>query len=304
MELLCILLYSMIKILLLCVIYFFAWMPFPLLYVCSDLLFVVVYYIIGYRKKIVWENIAKAFPDLNAAEVKTIQKKFYKDFCDNCFELIKLKTISASELNKRMIGNWEVFHNILQEGKTCYALLGHRFNWEWANAACGLNSLQPFYGIYLPLSNKNSDEILKSMRTRMGSHMVAATHIIKLFKSIHKEPSIVGFIADQSPGNLRDAIWVNFLNRPAPFMCGPEKAARTARACVVYAQITKIKRGYYQVHLQQITEDASIMPPNWITLQYVKFLTAEIYQQPSNWLWSHRRWKHAPPTDVSILNAN
>jgi KDO2-lipid IV(A) lauroyltransferase len=277
--------------LLLAIFYPISLLPFPALYLLSDLFYFLLYYVVSYRKKLVADSLKHAFPEKSSAELELIRKAFYRAFCDQWLETVKLLSISNNELNRRMKGNWEVFAQLDEAGKNTYALLGHTFNWEWANVICQLNAKQQFAGVYLPVTNKAFDRLLRRVRSRSGAWLISM-HAKKGMVKLQQVRYIVGLIADQNPSNLNNVYWTPFLNREAPFFKGPELLASRNKAAVVFAGIKKIKRGYYEVALEQVTEDASQHQPDTILKQYVAFMERQIKEQPENWMWTHRRWKN------------
>lgn len=278
--------------LLLLFLYPLSLLPLAVLYVLSDGLYWLLFYVIGYRKAIVRDNLKHAFPDKTEEERNAILKLFYKSFCDQWIETLKLLSISKTALNKRVTGNWEVFKMLDEEGKNTYALLGHTFNWEWANVVCQLNSPQQFAGVYLPLENKAFDRLMHYIRTRSGGMLISMKALKSGLQQIAGKRHIIGMIADQNPSVTEVALWLPFMHRDAPFFRGPEQMARRARGAVVFAGIKKIKRGYYEVKLELMCHDASETNAEDITRQYVAFMERQLRNQPENWLWSHRRWKH------------
>lgn len=275
--------------LLLAVLYPLSLLPLQALYLLSDVFFFFVYHAFSYRKVLVLDNLRHAFPEKSETELLTIRKQFYRNFCDQWIETIKLLSISEQELNRRMTGNWEVFDQLYDEGKNTYALLGHTFNWEWANVVCQYNVRQQFAGFYMPATNRAFDRLMMKARSRSGAWLIS----MKAKKSMQRLEGvqyIVGLVADQNPSALQHAIWLPFMNREAAFFSGPEKLAKRAKAAVVFAGIRRIKRGYYDVQLHLISEDAS--KEEGIMRQYVMFMESQLREQPDNWLWTHKRWKH------------
>ncbi len=275
-----------------------ALLPFPILYGISNGCYWLFYKGFGYRKKVVFSNIRNAFPNKSSNEIQIIADRFYRSFFDQWIETVKLLTLSKQSINKRIAGNWEVFSNI--SNTKIYALLGHRFNWEWGNIACQINSNQQLAAVYLPIANKAVDKLLLKIRSRMHSILVPANHLHGALKQLNNQEHILCFLADQTPANLDIAKWYNFLHTPAPFLFTPEKAARRAAAAVVYASIYKVKRGYYKVELELLSENAATTKNGFITQLYVRKLSTEINEQPENWLWSHRRWKRQPEAHTII----
>lgn len=277
--------------LLLILLYPLALLPMRALYLVSDVVYGLLYYILGYRKQVTSDNLRHAFPEKSEAEIRQIMKRFYRNFCDQWIETLKMLTISEKELNKRVKGNWEVFRQLDAEGKNTYALLGHNFNWEWANLACQYNSPQQFAGVYLPVANKAFDRLLHRMRTKGGGWLISMKEK-RGFQRLQQVRYIVGLIADQNPSNLSVATWLPFMHREAPFFKGSDQLPRRAKAAVVFAGIKKLKRGHYEVNLQLLTDDASTLNENDILRAYVSFMEAQLRAQPDNWLWTHKRWKH------------
>lgn len=277
--------------LLLFILYPLSLLPLRILYVLSDGMYVLLYHIIAYRKQLVLNNLRHAFPEKTEEEIKTICKKFYHSFCDQWTETLKLLSISQQELNRRIKGNWEVFHKLHKEGLNTYALLGHTFNWEWANVACQYNCKQQFAGVYMPQKSKAADRLLNKIRTRSGAWLISMK-AKRGFKRLNNVQYIVGLIADQNPAVVKTATWYKFLNREAPFFNGPEVLAKRENAAVVFASIKKIERGYYEIILERFADDATALPKGEMMQAYVRFMEEKIKTQPENWMWTHNRWKH------------
>lgn len=277
--------------LLLVILYPVSLLPLSILYLLSDIAYVLLYHVAGYRKTIVWDNLRHAFPEKTEAELRTIQKKFYRSFCDQWIEFFKLLSISKEELNRRVKGNWEVFHQLYAEEKNTYALLGHTFNWEWASVACQYNCQQQFAGVYMPVDNSAFNKLLIKLRARGGGWLISMK-AKKALQRLQDVRYIVGLIADQNPSDIRFGVWLPFMHREAPFFKGPEQLARRAKAAIVFAGIKKIKRGHYEVELQQYSDDASTLAEGEAMKAYVAFMEQQLREQPENWLWTHRRWKY------------
>jgi len=278
--------------LLLAIIYPLSLLPLRVLYLLSDFAFLILYHITGYRKGVITDNLTHAFPEKSAEEIAVIQKKFYRSFCDQWIETVKLLSISEKELNRRITGNWEVFEALNAAGKNTYALLGHTYNWEWANVICQYRAPQQFAGIYLPVSNKAFDRLMLKIRGRSGAQLISMKGMKSGLQAIQARQHIIGMIADQNPSEPDVALWLPFMHREAPFFRGPEAMARRAKGAVVFAGIQKTARGHYRITLEKKWDDASLTAPGEITRAYVDFMEQQLRAQPENWLWSHRRWKH------------
>lgn len=281
---------------LLILLYPLALLPLGVLYILSDVAYVLMYYVVGYRKKVVLSNLQHAFPEKSAAEINDIMQGCYRNFCDQWIETLKLLTITPQQLNKRITANWEVFHQLNEEGLNTYALLGHTYNWEWANVACQYNNRQQFAGVYMPVKNKGFDRLMLRLRSRGGGWLISMK-AKKGFQRLNGVRYIVGLIADQNPSNLQTAQWLPFMHRMAPFFKGPDQLARRARAAVVFVGIQKLRRGHYHIDLQLVSKDASQMGEG-IMPAYAAFMERQLRAQPENWMWTHKRWKHQPPPSV------
>jgi KDO2-lipid IV(A) lauroyltransferase len=277
--------------LLLCILYPLSLLPVGILYLLSDLLYLVGYKIAGYRKSVTYDNLVHAFPEKSPEEIKAIMNRFYHHFFDQIVELLKLLSISPKELNKRTSGNWDVLNNLEREGRNAYIMLGHTFNWEWLNVACQLNTKAQFAGVYMPVKSKAMNRLMSKMRTRGGGWLISMK-AKKGFQALSGIRYAVGLIADQNPSNMNGVVWLPFMHREAPFFTGPELLAKRAGAAMVFAGIRRKKRGQYEINLQLVAKDASTMQRNEIIHKYVAFMEQQLREQPDNWLWTHKRWKY------------
>ncbi|MDD3526775.1 MAG: lysophospholipid acyltransferase family protein [Bacteroidales bacterium] len=281
-------------------VYVFLWLlmllPLRLLYVLSDLLFLVIYYIIGYRKKVVFENLTIAFPALDEKEKTKIARKFYHHFCDQLIETAKIIHISKKNLDKRYVyENPELFDDFYKNRKSVVLVLAHYGNWEW------LVNIQPrikhrCLAIYKPLSDVHFDRLMHRLRTRFikPDQVVPMNNIYRRLLHDHKAGilNITWFLVDQSPPHDYP-FWTKFMNVETPFFQGPAKTARRLGQPVVFMSISKPRRGHYNVKFTTLVSDPGTMSVEEITQKYVQAIEHEIRQKPEWWLWSHRRWKHS-----------
>ena len=236
-------------------------------------------------------NLTISFPTKTEEEKITIAKKFYRNFTDTVIETIKLLSASDKFIKAHLIGNFSIFEEIRRKGKKCQAHLGHNFNWELANAAVPLYIQQDFLAVYMPIENKIFDRIFRQLRAKTGSFLLPATEMRTAMIPWRNKQYVLALVADQSPAVPSNAYWVTFFGKPTPFVRGPENGARLSDIAVVFCHITKIKRGYYEAHLQIATENAASMEQGELTKNYVRYLEDVITANPEMWLWSHRRWK-------------
>jgi KDO2-lipid IV(A) lauroyltransferase len=274
------------------IFYLLSLLPLRLLYLFSDFAFVLVYHVFGYRKDVVMKNLEIAFPEKTAKERRSIARKFYRNFTDTFIETIKLLSVSEDWMRRHYVLDPAIFDELYRKGKKCQVHLGHNFNWELANAGMPLYLSYPMLAVYMPINSRPVDRLFRKIRARTGSILIRATRMSIDFAPYRDIQYLLALVADQNPGEPQKGWWGNFFGRPTPFVKGPEKGARTNRTAVVFAQFTKIKRGYYQAHFQLATEDASLLPETALTKTYISYLEEVIRAHPEMWLWSHRRWKH------------
>lgn len=274
-------------------LYLVSLLPMRVLYFISDAIYGLIYYVLGYRKKVVMSNLAIAFPEKTEAARKKIAKKFYHNFIDSFIEVIKLVSAGDAFLQKRFTADVRALNDLYATGKSCQIHLGHTFNWEWGQLVLSKLTRYKIMVVYMPISSAVIEKLFYKLRTRSGNIFLPATNMREAIGPYLQTQYALGLVADQNPGNLKAAYWVNFLGKSTPFVSGPEKGARSCGMPVVFACIEKPKRGYYHATMKLVVEDSSQLAEGELTLRYVRYLEEVIRRNPDMWLWSHRRWKHA-----------
>jgi KDO2-lipid IV(A) lauroyltransferase len=282
-------------------VYGLSLLPFWFIYGVADVLFVLVYFVIGYRKNVVLDNLSHAFPTLSQRERHRIARRFYRNLIDNFLESVKLLTISRRELSKRFVCDYALMEKLYAEGKSCQLHLGHVFNWEYANADFSSKTLFSFLVVYMPIGSKAVDRLFRKLRERFGTVLLPATDMKNAMVPYRNKQYVLTLVAEQNPGNPETSYWCSFLGRPAPFVKGPERGARLNNIPAVFVSIRKPRRGYYTAHLTLGAEDPRSLPEGELTLRFVRFMEKEIREQPEIWLWSHRRWKWSYKEEYQAL---
>ena len=274
-----------------------AMLPLRVLYLLSDVVYLLVYYVARYRREVVRDNLVKSFPEKSLNEIVKIEKKFYAAFCDYMVETVKLMRMSPERIKKHMRfeGVEEVEQMLLGENKSGMVYIGHFFNWEFITSL-PLHFKNPELGfgqIYHPLENKAMDKLFLDMRGQYGSESIAMKNTLRriLELSHKKKPFIIGSIADQVPTWESIKHWLTFFHRDTPVFTGTEKIARRIGCSVYYLSLRREKRGCYVATLQLICEDASKTEENEVTNSYFSLLEENIKAEPHLWLWTHKRWK-------------
>jgi Kdo2-lipid IVA lauroyltransferase/acyltransferase len=272
-----------------------AWLPLSVLYLFSDFCYYIIYYLVGYRKKVVAENLRLAFPERNEKERLAIQKRFYRFFCDVFVETISEMHMSRNEMRKRM--NFVNVEQVLQQyekGKSCMLMTAHYGNWEWASTlSVWLPEGKPLYGIYKRLTNKNFDHLMCELRMRFTGKNVEKNDLARkmLQLKIDKQLAMFGMISDQTPLPSNAHTWVHFLNQDTITTVGTELLAKKFDYPVFYGKITCTKRGYYDCEFIPISLSPKDTGEGEITAKYMSHLEQTIIDAPAFWLWSHKRWK-------------
>ncbi len=267
--------------------------PFWLLYFLSDLLFLLFYHIIRYRKNVIKQNIDRSFPNLSKKEQIIIVKGFYHNLCDILIEGIKGFTITKKELEERYVFlNPELMNDMFDKEQDVISVGSHFANWEWGVIAAPLQLKHKLYALYFPLKNKYIDAYMKKSRNKFGTVLTSTGEVTKAFGNKDNKPCSYFFGADQSPAGVKGAHWMKFLNQDTACIKGPEFFARRYKMPVVYFDVQRVKRGYYHVKLIVLEADAVNTSSGEITENFMHTLEKIILKKPEDYLWSHKRWKH------------
>ena len=267
--------------------------PLNILYFVSTLFYLLVQYIIGYRKKITYKNLTLSFPEKSEKELKVIMKKFYKHLCDFSIESLKPIHFTQKQLDKRLkYENTKIFEDLYSRKKDVALVSGHYGNWEWiGNLPSKVK--HKLLIIYRPLKVKFMDKIVFDNRSKFGTIMIPMKEIYKEILKYKKrnEQIIVWFLVDQRPPR-RNKYWTKFLNQETAFYTGFDKIAKKLDMAVVFMHIDKVRRGYYTVQFKKLYENTSGLADFEITDKVIKTLEDSIVEKPEYWLWSHNRWKY------------
>jgi KDO2-lipid IV(A) lauroyltransferase len=267
------------------------------LYALSDIIFVPVFYVARYRRKMVWKNLKNSFPEKPDREIRQIEKEFYRHFCDYFVETVKIPRISVSEIQRRMLlENPGLLQGLIDRNRNVSVYLGHYGNWEWCTGFwTHFTKTATPVNVYRKLKNPYFDDYFKGLRSHFGSVNVEKSSVFRSVLRMQKtegRPILLAFVADQkpSPGNIHYR--TVFLNQQTPVLTGAERIARSLDHAVIYLDVTKKKRGFYRAKLVLITDHAAQTPEFDITEQYTRLIEKSILRNPAYWLWTHNRWKH------------
>jgi KDO2-lipid IV(A) lauroyltransferase len=276
------------------IVWMFSKLPFRILYIISDIIYLLFFYIIGYRKKIVLDNLKLVYPHKSETELISIQKRFFRHFVDSLIEGIKTITISETSIKKRYVyKNIEVIDQLYNEGRSVILVGAHYANWEWI-IGLSLHTKIAFYGSYTKIQNKNFENLIKESRSKYGMKCVKSSEIIKgIVKNVKQQKQgLYLLIGDQSPQIQKNQYWTEFLHVKVPVFTGAEMISKKFDFAVVNIHTTKVKRGYYESEFELITDTPKELDKNTITNTYLRLTEEHIHKQPDYYLWSHKRFKH------------
>ncbi|MDR6923611.1 lysophospholipid acyltransferase family protein [Chryseobacterium sp. 2987] len=269
-------------------------LPLKVLYIFSDVMFFLNYYFVGYRKKVITQNLRNSFPDKSEEEIRKIRKKFYRNFSDYLVETIKSFSISETESRVRMQHiNQELFHEAKAEGKNIILLAGHVFNWEWINALAKVIPQKHSHPVYRKVNSDFWENQMKKVRNKFGNEALEANEVImNIFRSKNDGSSAYMFVADQTPHVAHVNYGLDFLNQRTPAFIGYDKLATRMDLVFIYCEMKKVKRGYYQVNYHRIYPDGEKFVEHEVVKKFHKLLENTLHKRPDNYLWSHRKWKY------------
>ena len=270
-------------------------LPFRLLYFFSDIIYLLVYYIIGYRKSTVRHNLEMAFPGLSNAERLKIEKDSYHHLCDMFLEMIKTLTISDKEISKRFtFSNLEVYNDLEKKGKSIALMLAHYASYEWV---ISMNHHIKFKGfaIYKKIANPHFDKLVRDIRSKFRATLITTKETIPTIQSNEKNHilGVYGFASDQSPKASKAYHWTTFMNIKTPVHTGAEMLAKRFDMNVIFLRVKKIKRGYYEAGFEVLSENSKSVPDYQITDHFLRLVEEQIHEFPAYYLWTHKRWKHS-----------
>ncbi len=288
-------------------LYLWSLLPMPLLHLQGSFLAFLMYRVVGYRRRVVLSNLAMAFPEKSTAEQRDIARAFYRNLGDVIVEIVKLMSISAAELRRRVRHtNPEVIPAMVAHGGGGIAIFAHYTNWEWLGAGMGLQLPFATVGVYKTQSVRAVDCLMLHIRTRLGNDMITMEQTYRESLSRLQKPCYIAFLGDQAPNPQPKLYFSQLLGQPAAAQLGIATISLKMRVPLYYFDIVRERRGYYAVTLRKVPHE-DLLPfskenVQLLTDRHVEMLEEIIRRQPSDWLWSHRRWKRKPQAD-SVLSS-
>jgi Kdo2-lipid IVA lauroyltransferase/acyltransferase len=271
-----------------------SFIPFAFFYAFANIIYIVIYYVLRYRRDIVRTNLASSFPEKTDSEKLRIEKDFFHHLADIFVESFKAFSMKPEQIKKR---HKLILTDCLQKyqntGQSIIVVTGHYGNWEWGALSAPLQARFQFVALYKRINNPYIETFIHDNRSRYGTHLTQLKETSETFEKFHNKHAAFILVADQSPGtkHMDKAYWIDFLNQDTPCLFGPEKYARKYNLPVLYLEIMKVKRGYYELLTEELVSNPQTLPDGEITKRYMNRLEKTIRENPDYWLWSHRRWK-------------
>lgn len=267
--------------------------PLVLLQPVADVLFVVLYYLLRFQRALVVDNIAKAFPAASQRAVRRLAARSYRNALHVLFETVSAQRLTEAQLAQRVtIENPQLITGLLQRHATIIAVAAHQGNWEWLQLACAAQLRTPLAALYKPVDIAGIDTLLHQMRSRFGSHLIAAQSALPGLLAFAREGGVIALVADQGPQPDEDKYWSRFLERDTAFFPGPEKLARLLRAPLVFVAMQRTGRGRYRIRFETLAEPPYTQHEGELMEAYIRRVEQQVREAPEDWLWVYKRWKY------------
>lgn len=276
------------------------------MYLLADIVYLVVYYLVGYRRRVVRRNLAASFPEKSDAERRAIERRYYRHLADIAVEFVYNLYASPTAIKRRYkLVNRQLVDRYYERGQTVILLSAHYNNWEYMVSSLNMQFLHHGIGVGKPLDDKLTASYITRRRTRYGTEVVDQTDVRQVvdFYDRHHVPCVLMMLGDQSPSNPYKSYWTTFLNQETAFLYGAEHFARKYNYPVLYYRVDKVRRGRYEITFSLLSEHPAEEPQYSIVERYARMLEEQLRRNPEYWLWSHRRWKRQRPSDIPLTSA-
>jgi Kdo2-lipid IVA lauroyltransferase/acyltransferase len=267
-------------------------LPLRALYGLARVIGWLTFHFFPHREHVVRENLGKAFPEFDGRQLREVIRRYYYGYAQMLVEIIKSVSMPAAEIRRRVrVVNLDAASALLASGQSVLLVAAHQCNWEWMLLALSLQLGYPLDAAYKPLVDNWAEREMKKLRTRFGSRLVPAKDLLADIIKRRDVVRAVAMVADQEPTTSEHKYWTRFLGRDTAFYMGPEEIARVTRFPVFFVAMRRLSRGHYEMELQLMAEAGQIMPSGTLTERYARLVEAQIHAAPSDWPWSHKRWK-------------
>ncbi len=253
------------------------------------------YYILPIRKKVVIDNLKHAFPDFTNEKIKDIAYSSYKSFCLTLAEILYMPWLTENQLVKIMVcENRDLIVKRFDEGNGVILLSAHLGNWEYLATSVAAQINKKFSVVVKPQRNPFVDRWMNKYRTKWTNEIVPLGVSIRNIFSVLLNRGIVAMVADQR--GPKESIKLKFFERMTSVYTGPAVLSLKTNSPIIYGISIRQKDLNYKVDLIEV--DRNNLPDNQeekikaLTERMLKILEEIIKQNPEQWLWMHKRWKH------------
>jgi KDO2-lipid IV(A) lauroyltransferase len=275
---------------------FISRLPLRVLYAFSSALYLLAYYVVRHRHRVIAEQIAKVFPAMSAGERAGVHRRFLRNFCDVMVEVLKSASMSAADMRAHVrMANLAVAHEYLAAGQSVMFVTSHLCNWEWLLQGVAAQLGYPIDAAYKPLHDAWAERLMLAIRTRFGARLIPAKELLADFLRRRGVTRVLAMNADQAPVSTDKRYWTSFLGQDTAFYVGLEQIARATRLPVMYVVMRRTRRGYYEAELKPLWDGREKLEPNAITERYARACESDVLASPADWLWSYRRWRLRKP---------
>ena len=267
-------------------------LPLSILYGFATAIGWLAYRVVPYRAQLVHDNLKLAFPEMDEAQLGETKRRYYAGFADMFVEIVKSATMAPQEIRRRVrIVNLEAPRELLAQGKPVLCVAAHQCNWEWMLLGFSLELDYPVDAAYKPLVDPWAEREMKTVRSRFGCRLIPAKELLPDIIRRRGVTRAIAMVADQEPTTSEHKHWTRFLNRDTAFYMGPEEIARVTKLPVFFIAMRRVSRGYYEMAFEPLAQPDEKLPPGELTERYARRVEQQIREAPSDWPWSHKRWK-------------
>ncbi|HWX33268.1 MAG TPA: lysophospholipid acyltransferase family protein [Steroidobacteraceae bacterium] len=275
---------------------FFSRLPMRALYAFGTFLYLLAFYVVRHRHRVIREQIEKVYPDSSSTEREAIHKQFLKNFCDVVVEVLKSVSMTEADMRAQVqMVNVDLVRQYLDAGQSLMFVTSHLCNWEWLLHGVTLHLGYPVDAAYKPLHDQWAERLMLKVRSRFGARLVPAKELLADFLKRRGIVRAVAMNADQAPVSTDKRYWTQFLGQDTAFYIGAEQIARATRLPIMYAAMRRIRRGHYEVEFKPLWDGREATAPNTMTERYARACEIDVLKSPADWLWSYRRWRLKKP---------
>ena len=256
------------------------------------------------RRGVTERQIAAAFPNFDAATVRSVAIESYDSLGRVAIEATVLSRGTKKDVLALFVPSpdFAIVQRAYAAGKGVILLSGHVGNWELSAAYMTANGL-PVDAIARGMANPLSDSYIHRTRERLGVVIMHDKEAVRRVPRSLRDGRLVGVLSDQATVGLAST-FVPFFGRPAKTPRGGAVFALRAGVPVICIAAIRQPDGRYQFMAEEIevvhTGDRE-HDVDEIMIKFTAILERTVREHPGQYFWQHRRWKHQPPDTPAEL---